>query len=110
MEVYCDLERSTVNGVTISLDILTTASKPDLVLVDRTASPTRVDLVELTAPWDSVAEVARVRKELRYTTLIKDISEKGFHCRSEPGGSSTPGTRPTSLGSTPWPGRGRLRE
>ena len=42
VEVYCDLEGSRVNGLTIPPDILTTASKPDLILVDRTATPTRV--------------------------------------------------------------------
>ena len=54
-----------VNGVTIPPDVMVTSSKPDLVLVDRSATPTRVDLVELTVPWDSGAEGARVRKQLR---------------------------------------------
>ena len=80
MEVYCDLEGARVNGVTIPPDILVTASKPDLVLVDRSATPTRVDLVELTVPWDSGAEGARVRKELRYATLVEDIREQGLQC------------------------------
>ena len=59
VEVYCDLEGSRVNGVTIPPNILVTASKPDLVLVDRSATPTRVDLVELTVPLHSGAEVAQ---------------------------------------------------
>ena len=45
-----------MNGVTIPPNILTNASKPDLVLVDRSATPTRVDPVELPVPWDSGAE------------------------------------------------------
>ena len=80
VEVYCDLEGSRVNGVTIPPNILITASKPDLVLVDRSATPTRVDLVELTVPWDSGADGARMRKELRYATLVEDIREKGLQC------------------------------
>ena len=78
---------SRVNGVTIPPDILTATSKPDLVLVDRsaqrkqlTANPIRVDLVELTVPWDSGAEGARLRKEARYASLVEDIREKGLQC------------------------------
>ena len=80
VEVYCDLMGSRVNGVTIPPDILTTSSKPDLVLVDRSANPIRVDLVELTVPWDSGAEGARLRKEVRYASLVEDIREKGLQC------------------------------
>ena len=80
MEVYCDLMGFRVNGVTIPPDIQTTSSKPDLVLVDRSANPTRVDLVELTVPWDSGAEGARLRKEVRYASLVEDIREKGLQC------------------------------
>ena len=79
-EVYCDLQGSRVNGVTIPPDILLTSSKPDLVLVDRSSTPARVDLVELTVPWDSGAEGARLRKEVRYSSLVQDIKEKGFQC------------------------------
>ena len=80
VEVYCNLEGSRVSGLTIPPNILTTASKPDLILVDRTATPTRVALVELTVHWDSGAEGVRVRKEQRYATLVEDIREKGFQC------------------------------
>ena len=36
--------------------------------------------MELTVPWDSGAEGASVRKELRYATLVEDIREKGLQC------------------------------
>ena len=71
VEVYCDLEGSRENRLNIPPNILATVSKPDLVLVDRTATPTSVDLVELTVPWDSGAKGARVRKELMYATLVR---------------------------------------
>ena len=77
-EVYCNLQGSRVNGVTIPSDIILTSSKPDLVIVDRSTTPTRVDLVELTIPWDSGAEGARARKEVRYASLVEDIKEKGY--------------------------------
>ena len=80
VEVYCDLEGSRVNGVTIPPDILVTASKPDLVIVDRSSQHTKVNLVELTVPWDSGAEGARLRKELRYDSLVEEIKENGFQC------------------------------
>ena len=70
LEVYCDLDGARVNGGTLPPDILVTASRPDLVLVDRSTTPCSVELVELTVPWDSGAEGARVRKELRYATLV----------------------------------------
>ena len=79
-EVYCDLQGSRMNGVTNPSDIILTSSKPDLVIVDRSTSPTRVDLVELTIPWDSGAEGARARKEVRYASLVEDIKEKGYSC------------------------------
>ena len=81
MEVYCDLDGARVNGGTLPPDILVTASRPDLVLVDRSTTPCSVELVELTVPWDSGAEGARVRKELRYATLVEDIIEKGLKCK-----------------------------
>ena len=69
-----------MNGVTIPPDILVTSSKPDLVIVDRSSGQTKVNLVELTVCWDSGAEGARLRKELRYSSLVEDIKENGFQC------------------------------
>ena len=37
-----------------------------------------VDLVDFTIPWDSGAEGARARKEVRYASLVEDIKEKGY--------------------------------
>lgn len=46
LEVY----GARVNGGTLPPDILVTASRPDLVLVDRSTTPCSVELVELTVP------------------------------------------------------------
>ena len=54
--MYCDLEGSRVNGASTPRHPYDCTSKPDLVLVDRSATPTRVDPVELPVPWDSGAE------------------------------------------------------
>ena len=66
--------------MTILLDILVTSKKPGLVLVDRGTTPTKVDLVELTVPWDSGAQGAKMRKEIRYSSFVYDIRDKGFQC------------------------------
>ena len=49
------MEGKRINGVTIPPDVAMTAQKPDLVIINRKASPPEVMLVELTVPWDSSA-------------------------------------------------------
>ena len=84
VEVYCDLDGGRVNGTTIPPDIVLTTSKPDLVIVDRSATPPRLDLIELTIPWDSGTEDARIRKQARYARLVDDCNEAGYNCINTP--------------------------
>ena len=78
LEIYADLEGSRVNGVTIPNNIVTTGSKPDLVIINR--STKKIDLVELTVPWDTMANNAKKRKEARYNSLVANIQGNGWTC------------------------------
>ena len=61
LEIYADLAGSRVNGVTIPNDIVLTERKPDLVIINR--STKKVDLVELTVPWDTRTDNAKQSEE-----------------------------------------------
>ena len=80
IEVYLDLEGRKINGGTIPSDIVTTSSRPDLVIVNRSASPSEVFLCELTAAYESSTSGANQRKECRYAPLVTDIESRGFSC------------------------------
>ena len=68
--IHADLEGCHVNGGTVL-----TGQKPDLVILDRSLSPAKVYLVELTIPWDSEAMINNAcdRNKKRYTYLCSDI-------------------------------------
>ena len=80
MESFHDIEGSKINGGTIPSDIVTTSSQPDLVIVNRSASPSEVFLCELTVPYESATSGANQRKESRYAPLVTDIESRGFSC------------------------------
>ena len=72
---------------------------PDIVILDKSSTPSKGVLLELTVPFDSATsfEAARKRKVDRYERLELDIKEKGFNvlnCPLEVGcrGSSMTGT------------------
>ena len=75
-----------MNGVTIPADIAMTGLKPDLVNIDRAASPPEVRLIELTVPCDTAGNIKKAfdRKTDRYHKLCKDIEEQGFKCFNMP--------------------------
>ena len=52
IEVYFNLEGKRINGGTIPLDILTTSSHPDLVIINISASPPEIFLCELTVAYE----------------------------------------------------------
>ena len=81
-EVYFDLEGMRINGSTIPTDITTTLSRPDLVIVDRAASPPVVYLYELSVSYERKenTENAHSRKNNRYAPLVADIEARGFKC------------------------------
>ena len=79
-EVYFDLEGKKINGGTIPADILTTLSRPDLVIINRSSTPPEIFLCELTVAYESATSGANQRKESRYAPLVTDIESRGFKC------------------------------
>ena len=73
---YSDLEGQTIEGGTIPPDVLVTAEKPDLVIINRLIN--HLVVIELTCPWEENLEDARQRKTNKYAPLINDIAQKGF--------------------------------
>ena len=80
IEVYFDLEGKTINGSTIPADIVTTNSRPDLVVINRGVSPTKVYLYELTVSYERNLEGANEHKRNKYAPLVDDIEENGYKC------------------------------
>ena len=75
-----------VNGGTVPPDMALTEQKPDLVVIDKSQSPAKVILVELTVPWDSANnfKAALDRKTARYERLTEDLIGAGFDARNLP--------------------------
>ena len=80
IEVYFNLEGKRINGGTIPLDILTTSSHPDLVIINISASPPEIFLCKLTVAYESATSDANQRKETQYLSLVTDIEDRGFSC------------------------------
>ena len=57
-----------------------------MVIVDRSVTPGRIVLLELTVPWDSSAsfKAAELRKNMRYERLAEDLRRKGFNTMNLP--------------------------
>ena len=77
--LYADLEGFRLNDGTIPSDILPTASRPDIVIVDKKKSPTEVTIIELTVPFEPNINKAEKRKTDRYAGLVLDIQGRGFN-------------------------------
>ena len=79
LKVYADLNGWRVNGGTVPPDRALKEQVPDLVMIDRSATPTRVMLLELTVPWDSTSSFkdALDRKYKRYERLTEDLKSHG---------------------------------
>ena len=78
-EESSDLEGKRINGVTIPPDVAMTAQKPDLVIINRKASPPEVMLVELTVPWDSSANMGAALQRKTDSVLYKDLQSADHH-------------------------------
>ena len=86
MTIYADLAGWRVNGGTVPPDLALTGQVPDLVLIDRSVTPTRVVLLELTVPWDSSHsfKAALDRKCDRYERLTNDLKTSGYNALNMP--------------------------
>ena len=82
LDIYSDLPNKTINGGTIPPDIISTKSRVDLVLIDR--SQTKLTLIELTCSYESNVEDAKSRKRNRYEDLREDLVKKRLHSEPSP--------------------------
>ena len=86
IQVFADLEGHKVNGQTIPQNIMVTASRPDLVVIDNSTVPPTVYLFELTVSFERYENIlaANQRKYDRYSPLSDDLKEAGFECKNIP--------------------------
>ena len=86
VSVFADLAGWRVNGGTVPPELVLTDQIPDLVIVDRSTTPTRVVLVELTVPWDAATsfQAAFDRKTARYERLEEDLRLEGYSASNLP--------------------------
>ena len=83
---FADLNGWRVNGGTVPPELTLTNQIPDLVIIDRSVTPAKVVLLELTVPWDAASsfKAACDRKLARYERLALDIEEKGYSVANMP--------------------------
>ena len=57
-----------------------------MVIIDKSVTPTKVVLLELTVPWDSSNsfKAALDRKTARYERLCEDLRDKGYYTMNLP--------------------------
>ena len=60
------------NGGSIPPDVIVTAQRPDLVVINRNLKS--VIILELTCPWDSNVDRSHEFKMDKYAALVKDLS------------------------------------
>jgi len=75
-EVYADLKGKNTSGGTIPADILVTAERPDLVLINR--SEKLIYMYELTVPYETRLDKAHNLKSEKYDSLGTDLVNLGW--------------------------------
>ena len=80
--MYAHIPGHQVNGGTIPADILTTAQRPDIVLVNR--SEKKIALLELTISFEKNIDSANQKKTLRYLNLAADLTNAGWEMDRRP--------------------------
>ena len=84
IKITADLNGWRVGGGTVHPDLVMTGQVPDIVIHDKTSSPHKIILLELTCPWDTAAKNAESRKTLRYERLALDLEEAGLEVLNMP--------------------------
>ena len=74
--IFTDIPGKSINGGTIPADIITTAQRPDIVLINRKEK--KIVLLELTVSFEKNIEQAHLRKASRYNDLTQDIKKNGW--------------------------------
>ena len=78
-KLYADIEGYSLAGATVPPFILPTQLRPDLVLVWEEGK--EILVVELTVPFEPNIEHAQSRKTEKYTPLISDLNQTGYHAK-----------------------------
>ena len=73
---YADLTDHTFNGGTIPPDIITTKTRPDLVIINRKEKI--IELLELSCSFETNTESAHNAKYRKYLTLKTDLEDQGW--------------------------------
>ena len=74
--IFADITDHKFNGSTIPPDIISTKSRPDLVIVNRKAK--KIELLELTCSFETNIEQANNKKYRRYLSLKSDLESEGW--------------------------------
>ena len=77
LEILADIPTLWLNGGTIPPDILPTACRPDLVIINR--SEKKIELLELTCSFEKNIESANIIKTRRYNDLKDDLEKAGWN-------------------------------
>ena len=76
-EIFADLQgHGSGNGGTVPPDILVTAQRPDIVVLNRASR--QILIFELTCPWDTNVAIRHEQKSRKYSPLINDLVNSGF--------------------------------
>ena len=77
LEILADIPTLWLNGGTIPPDILPTACRPDLVIINRIEK--KIELLELTCSFEKNIESANILKTRRYNDLKDDLEKAGWN-------------------------------
>jgi hypothetical protein len=80
--IYVDLPGQSLNGGTIPPDILVTAQRPDIVIINRISKT--ITLLELTVSFERNIEAAHLRKSMKYLDLTHDLNSAGWRANCQP--------------------------
>ncbi|XP_072047239.1 uncharacterized protein [Amphiura filiformis] len=78
IDIYADLPGCTITGGTLPPNILPTAQRPDIIIINNTKKS--VHVIELTVPFETNIQKAHDTKMSRYENLHSDIKQEGFKC------------------------------
>ena len=84
--ITADLPGWMEGSSTVSPDLALTGQVPDIVIHDKSVTPHKIVLLELTCPWDSSAAFrkAELRKTDRYDRLTLDLEAAGLQAFNTP--------------------------
>ena len=80
--IYADIESFKINNSTIPADILTTAVRPDIVILNRKEH--RIELLELSCSFETNVESAHQKKFRKYLDLQEDLQNMGWSVQLVP--------------------------